>query len=112
MKTLMALGLLSALPSLALAEGLVCGNLIIERGSSREEVRSQCGDPAQIDSKRAWTGNSGVIGRNPSIVAGSATEIEIEIWIYNFGPNKLMEKIRFEDGIVADIQSMGYGYNE
>lgn len=112
MKGLLLAGLLFALPAFAAAEGLVCGNLIIERGSSREEVRSQCGDPAQIDTHTAWTGNAGIIGRNPGIVAGAATGIQVEIWIYNFGPNKLMERIRFEDGIVADIQSMGYGYNE
>jgi hypothetical protein len=112
MRTLFALSLLCSLPYLAQAEGLVCGNLIIERGSSREEVRSQCGDPAQIDSHSAWTGNSGIIGRHPGIAPGAATEIQVEIWVYNFGPNKLMERIRFEDGIVVDIQSMGYGHND
>jgi hypothetical protein len=34
----------------------------------------------------------------------------VEVWIYNFGPNKLMQRIRFEDGVVVRIESLGYGY--
>lgn len=97
------------LPGFALAEGMVCGNKIVDKGSSREEVRAYCGKPAQIDNKTAYTG---VAGRNQHVVQGSAVEIQIETWIYNFGPDQLMEKVRFEDGIVASVESMGYGYNE
>jgi hypothetical protein len=112
MKMRLALIALCGLPGLVLAEGMVCGNKIIERGSSREEVRSYCGTPAQIDNKTAYTGVAGVAGRNQHVVEGSLVEIQIETWIYNFGPNQLMEKVRFEDGVVASVESMGYGYNE
>ena len=39
-------------------------------------------------------------------------EIPVEVWIYNLGADKLMQQIRFEDGKVVDIDSLGYGYNE
>jgi Protein of unknown function (DUF2845) len=111
MKKSFALIALGALPGFAFAEGMVCGNKIIERGSSREEVRAYCGKPAQIDNKTAYTGVAGA-GRHEHVIEGSAVEIQIETWIFNFGPDQLMEKVRFEDGIVASVESMGYGYNE
>jgi hypothetical protein len=111
MKPWIALSMLCALPSFAVAEGMVCGNKIIDRGTSREAVRAYCGEPAQIDTKTAYTGAGGWAGRGSRYVEGSAIEIQIETWIFNFGPDQLMEKVRFEDGIVANIESMGYGYN-
>lgn len=36
----------------------------------------------------------------------------VEIWTYNFGPNQLMERVRIENGLVVQIDSLGYGYNE
>lgn len=111
MKKSLALSVLCVLPSFVFAEGMVCGNKIIERGSSREEVRAYCGKPAQVDTKTAYTGVAGW-GRNQHVVDGSAVEIQVETWIFNFGPDQLMEKVRFEDGIVANVESMGYGYTE
>ncbi len=35
----------------------------------------------------------------------------VEIWTYNFGPYKLMREIRFVDGRVEDIETLGYGYH-
>jgi hypothetical protein len=54
-----------------------------------------CGKPVQVD--------------NPTTFDSA---VAIEIWTYNFGPNQLMARIRFEDGIVANIETLGYGYNE
>ena len=34
----------------------------------------------------------------------------MEIWTYNFGPNKLMRRLRFVDGELQDIETLGYGY--
>jgi hypothetical protein len=37
-------------------------------------------------------------------------EVQVEVWIYNFGPDRLMQRIRFEDGVVVRIESIGFGY--
>ena len=39
-------------------------------------------------------------------------EIPVEVWLYNFGPDKLMQQVRFEDGRVVKIESLDYGYAE
>jgi hypothetical protein len=38
--------------------------------------------------------------------------VPVENWIYNLGPNKLMRRLRFEGGIVAEIETLGYGYHD
>jgi hypothetical protein len=45
-------------------------------------------------------------------VGNGVVEIPVEVWIYNLGPSKLMRQIRFEDGKVVEIETLGYGYHE
>ncbi len=37
-------------------------------------------------------------------------EVEVTEMVFNFGPRKLMRKLRFEGGILRSIRTMGYGY--
>jgi hypothetical protein len=39
-------------------------------------------------------------------------EVPVEIWTYNFGPYKLMRRVRFVDGFVEDIETLGYGHHQ
>jgi hypothetical protein len=43
---------------------------------------------------------------------GIGADVQVEFWTYNFGPNLLMDRVRIEDGIVVDVQDLGYGFNE
>ncbi len=36
--------------------------------------------------------------------------VPVEIWTYNFGPNKLLRTFRFVGDELDDIQTNGYGY--
>jgi uncharacterized protein YvpB len=38
--------------------------------------------------------------------------VPVEIWTYNFGPYKLMRRVRFVDGFVEDIETLGYGHHQ
>ncbi len=44
------------------------------------------------------------------VVVKSDTEIPVEIWTYNFGPQRLMQRIRFENGVIVKMESLGYGF--
>ncbi len=35
--------------------------------------------------------------------------IEIEYWIYDFGPNRLVQEVKFVDGVARAINNQGYG---
>jgi hypothetical protein len=87
----LALLAVGCLPGLATA-GMRCGSKIIDKGTSSAEVTALCGPPAQVDRTGA--------------------DFQIEFWTYNFGPNLLMERVRIEDGVVVDVQSLGYGFDE
>lgn len=104
-----ALTLAAAAPAYAFR----CGSHLIVEGATRSEVAAKCGDPTEIDRRSAilrrpltW------INGRPYPLGDSLIEIPVEIWIYNLGPNKLMRKLRFEDGVLVDIDTLGYGYYE
>jgi Protein of unknown function (DUF2845) len=109
MRTWLALAILGNIPSLAMA--IRCGSNIIDRGSSSAEVTAYCGPPAQVDRSTRYIGGGALPGQ-PGLIAGSAVEVQVEVWTYNFGPNMLMERIKFENGIAVQIDALGYGYNE
>jgi hypothetical protein len=91
----MLLGILAVgcLPGLASAS-MRCGSKVIDKGTSSAVVTSFCGAATQVDR-----------------VTGIGADVQIEVWTYNFGPNRLMQRLRIEDGIVVDVQSLGYGFN-
>ena len=109
MKPWLKLAALAFAPLLAHAQSIRCSDKIIGTGASRAEVQGLCGDPAQVDHKTIY--NSAAAGGGPTnVVAGTTVETQVEVWTYNFGPDKLMQRIRFEDGVVVRIESLGYGF--
>jgi hypothetical protein len=95
MKATLLLIMILSVPSLAAADSMRCGSRIISRGSSSAELTSFCGEPAAVTKPSSYL-----------------DQIEIQIFTYNFGPNQLMERVRVENGVVVQIDSLGYGYNE
>jgi Protein of unknown function (DUF2845) len=106
----LALLALGGLPGLASA-AMRCGSKIIDRGTSSAEVTSFCGPPVQVDRTTAYQGGKTIRDGNGR-VTGTGADIQIEFWTYNFGPNLLMERVRIEDGVVVEVQSLGYGFND
>ena len=94
------------------AQTLQCGTKLVTKGDISAKVAALCGRPTHIEHSfisRAWTAR---IAGQVSQGATTMIEIPVEVWIYNLGPDKLMQQIRFEDGKVVNIDSLGYGYNE
>jgi hypothetical protein len=107
---LLLLGLWAATP--ALADGFRCGTKLVLEGSTRSEVAAKCGEPTEVITMRSvfrrpviWTR-----GR-PYYIGEDFIEVPVESWVYNLGPNKFMRRIRFEGGVVTEIETLGYGYN-
>jgi len=107
MKRWFPLAVLIWTPTLALGGTLRCSERIIDQGATRAEVASLCGDPTQVEQKTIYNDVSGPVS---SVIARTTSEIHVEMWIYNFGPNQLMQRIWFQDGILVRIESMGYGF--
>ena len=99
-----------AMSTSAWGQSFRCAERIISTGSTRAEVAGLCGDPAQIERKSIFNTVSAGVPGPTGLTAGSSVEIQVELWTYNFGPNKLMQRVRFEDGVVVHIESLGYGF--
>ena len=104
--------LAATLAAPAHADGMRCGGRLIRDGDPRAQVRSFCGEPADVQTR--------TILRRPQYdyrgrllyYGDGLTEIPVETWTYNFGPNKLMRRVRFVDGVVDEVETLGYGYND
>jgi hypothetical protein len=92
-----------------------CGSRIVSTGDGKDKVRSLCGEPTDV-------AFAGVIGRRaiPGYPNGDSNdqwyygpawvEMPVEIWTYNFGPSKLLRKLRFIGDELVEIRTDGRGY--
>jgi hypothetical protein len=103
-----ALLLAALLPQAAWA--FRCGTRLVHEGDTTGAVRAKCGDPVEVRHHTTW--RAPIIWRHgrPLRVAGEDIAVPVETWLYNLGPNKLMRQVRFEAGLVVEIETLGYGY--
>jgi len=101
-----ALAVLLTVAAAAPAHAFRCGSRIITRGDHVEKMLQFCGEPASVQS-RLQTRTYWHQGRP---YPGALEEVLVEEWTYNLGPRQLMRLVRIEDGFVAEIKPLGYGY--
>ena len=106
---LAALLLTAAVP--ASADGMRCGSKLVTTGDPRAKVRQFCGEPTDVQTRSILRRPTFDFGGRIYSYGDGYVEVPIEIWTYNFGPYKLMREIRFVDGRVEDIETLGYGYH-
>jgi hypothetical protein len=90
------------------AHAFRCGTRIIARGDHVTKLLEFCGEPANVQSRYAQRSLVGNFGR--VYVPSYVEEVLIEEWTYNLGPYQLMRTVRLENGVVAEIRNLGYGY--
>lgn len=115
MRTSLLIGLTVVAAAIAVpahADGMRCGSRLIRDGDARAEVRAFCGEPADVQTRSILRRPVYNIGGRIGYFGDGLVEIPVETWTYNFGPNKLMRRVRFVDGIVEDVETLGYGYND
>ena len=92
-----------------LAPALQCEGRLVSTGQSPWEVQVICGAPAQIEDsvevilKPAYDLYGRVAGHVPVAVPKS-------VWIYNFGPTRLIYVLTFREGKLVNIETEGYGH--
>lgn len=92
----------------ASADTLRCGSRLISEGDPIEKVLQYCGQP--VAAKRTW------ITRQPRFEYGGqeipfagTEDVPVDLWTYDFGPNKLMRRIRLVAGKVESIETLEHG---
>ncbi len=109
--TLLAAALLLPASGLALADSFRCGTRLVTDGDSTDKVAALCGPPETVERSEVWRrpllwhrGQPYYAGRDP-------VEVSVEYWVYNFGPHRLMRRLRFEDGLLVEVETLGHGYH-
>ena len=118
--------LLLAEPALAFR----CKGKLVKEGDPQAKVLRFCGEPVSAQQRtiyragvpHPWVGNRFAVERDSTVGNStsdellihdrSVVEILVEEWTYNFGPHRLMRIVRFENGLVAEVTGLGYGYLE
>ena len=106
------------------AQAFRCGNKLVNEGMHVTKVIALCGEPDH-EQKRVVLRQNVYIGRttrDPDSDAilrhiygwGSPPLVEVEIreLTWNLGPNRFMRRVRFEDGIVTEVETLERGYVE
>lgn len=90
------------------AWALRCGRDLISVGDRKLEVLHACGEPDLVD---VWEERQ----RNDIYFYGhwypNTETVVIEVWSYNFGPSRFMRTLRFENGELTEIETLGYGFS-
>ena len=107
-----ALAAVLLLPAAAAADSMRCGTRLITDGDTAAKVEARCGEPSSIT--RAAILRRPALWRHgrPYYLSVYPEPVAVEFWTYNLGSHKLMRRIRIEDGIVTDIETLSHGYNE
>ena len=100
-----------------------CGSKVVSKGDHYSKVLKYCGEPIGVQERRIYREgrtrprvsvddpNGIQLEDDVQSYERSYVEVVVEEWTYNFGPRKLMRLVRFENGFVADIEQLGYGFN-
>jgi hypothetical protein len=108
--TIVLSGLLSLATAQAGAEGFRCGVHIVDEGKQMFEVEDACGAPVQVTRSNI---------QRPAVIwihgrpynDGTYVDVAVETWVYNFGSARLMQQLRFENGVLVDVESLDRGYD-
>lgn len=125
--------LLLATSAMLLAEPALafrCKGKIVSEGDPQAKVLKFCGEPVSVQQRTIYRGGVPRSGVNRTVTPGSdivgvssrreellihdrsLVEVLIEEWTYNLGPHRLMRVVRFENGLVTEVDLLGYGYND
>lgn len=105
-----ALGLLAP-ASPAHADVMRCASKLVRQGDSNVLLRNYCGEPVDIQYRSILRRPTYQVRGRIVSFGDELVEVPVEIWTYNFGPNKLMRRVRLVDGVVSEIETLGYGFH-
>ena len=92
------------------ADSVRCGSKVISEGDPMERVRQYCGEPTET--KRTWMTRKPRFEYGGQEIPFEGTEdVPVDLWTYDFGPHKLVRRIRFIASKVDSIETREHGTN-
>lgn len=93
-------------PVIGQAASLRCGTGLVSDGASKSDVVAKCGEPVAKESR---TESEEVKVKDGDTSTKKTVQKTFEEWTYNFGPNRLIQVVVFENGKLVEVKSAGYG---
>jgi Protein of unknown function (DUF2845) len=104
---------LLALGQVPWAEALWCENRVVSEGDSSFDVLAKCGPPtAQSQRLEELLLSETVFQGGQQVVVTRRILVPVDVWLYNFGPHRLLYELLFRDDRLKEIRTRGYGYDE
>ncbi|HMJ15239.1 MAG TPA: DUF2845 domain-containing protein [Polyangiaceae bacterium] len=100
----------------AQADSLSCKNRIVSSGDSTYQVRSVCGEPdattrrIEVRTVRHSVPVPCQGGQRCWRTVERTIDVTIEEWTYDFGRQRFIQYLTFEDGRLDRVQSGSYGH--
>ncbi|HTN54141.1 MAG TPA: DUF2845 domain-containing protein [Anaeromyxobacter sp.] len=92
-------------PPLAVAH---CEAADVFLGATKVDLLARCGEPLLVDYR--LESRPLAVGIVPSARAGGAVTVQVEVWTYNFGPDRFSVRALIAEGRVVGTERGGYGY--
>ena len=81
---------------------------IISEGDAIEKVLQYCGEPTER--VRTWMQRQPRFEYGGQEIPFEGTEdVAVDLWTYDFGPNRLMRRVRFIAGKVDSVETLEHG---
>lgn len=80
-------------------------------GDRKADLLGRCGAPTSREVWEEKRADVVRVGGTEQLVAGWATVVH-ELWIYNLGPNRLVQLVYLDDGQVVRVENGGRGYQD
>jgi hypothetical protein len=92
------------------ADSFRCGTHLVSDGDSTDKVDALCGPPSSVQHREVLQRPIRWYSGRPYYTSYEPVPIPIEYWVYNLGPNKLMRRLKFEDGLLVEVETLSHGY--
>ncbi|WP_051710446.1 DUF2845 domain-containing protein [Andreprevotia chitinilytica] len=102
---LLSVLLAAVLPS-ALADTLRCAGGLVHTGDVKQIARAKCGEPASQD-RYEVTDDTQAQRQDASAPRDVVVK---DVWVYDFGRDKLGAQLTFVNGKLKQIDTLGYGH--
>jgi hypothetical protein len=84
----------------ALAQAFYCGEQLVDVNAREDEVLGKCGVP---DYSETW--EEELVQKSPDEAFERGASVTYAEWIYDFGPNRLIQILGFRDGVLKSVDA-------
>jgi hypothetical protein len=100
---------------------LSCNQRIASSGDTRYEVRAVCGEPDEAVQRIEYRTVRGRVAgpctrEGTKVRCGRTEEVVVEVlideWTYDFGRNRFIQYLTFEQGRLVAVRSGSYGHKQ